>query len=248
MIVYLGDASTLKRYGHDRINALFNYYLIQESHYAYFKGKVICDSGAFSFMTDPKRMRRMDIDEYCDNYCEFIKKHDVTNFFELDVDTLLGVDKARGLRSRIEKNAKRRPIPVWHRERGKKGWEEMCDDYDYVALPLSGKNDTSQWIAQDDYRRLWWLVNEAHKRGARIHALGLGMNQRLYKRGAFFSCDSVAYLSNALYGGGFNYFEPTKGIWRKSAKSKPFRYNTAEVLNQSLAQWKFFSEWAEANL
>ena len=48
----------------------------------------LLDSGAFTFMSNNKK--GVDWNEYVDRYIEFINKHDVKYFFELDIDSVVG--------------------------------------------------------------------------------------------------------------------------------------------------------------
>ena len=49
------------------------------------------DSGAFTFMTSSKK--KVDFDEYLSKYIEFISKHDIKLFFELDIDSVVGYEQ-----------------------------------------------------------------------------------------------------------------------------------------------------------
>lgn len=51
----------------------------------------LLDSGAFSFMQGGKDKRT--INEYVEQYADYIVKNDIKNYFELDIDMLVGYDK-----------------------------------------------------------------------------------------------------------------------------------------------------------
>lgn len=91
----------------------------------------LLDSGAFTFMSGKKSN---DFDGYLTRYIDFIKKHDVKHFFELDIDSIVGYDKVKQLRKRLEKETGKKCIPVWHKSRGKEEFLKMCDEYNYVAI------------------------------------------------------------------------------------------------------------------
>ena len=57
----------------------------------------LLDSGAFTFM-NAKKEKAVNIDEYLDNYIAFINKYDVKYFFELDTDSVHGLDKVLEMR------------------------------------------------------------------------------------------------------------------------------------------------------
>lgn len=65
---------------------------------------VLIDSGAHSF----QKGKKVDWDKYTEQYAEFIKKFDkpnVTGYFEMDVDNIIGYDKVLELKS-IRKSIK----------------------------------------------------------------------------------------------------------------------------------------------
>lgn len=49
----------------------------------------ILDSGAFTFMQNSKKS--VNWDEYVEKYAEFVKKHKVKKYFELDIDSIVGL-------------------------------------------------------------------------------------------------------------------------------------------------------------
>jgi len=130
----------------------------------------LLDSGAFTFMENSKKA--VDWDEYLQRYIDFINKHDVKYFFELDIDAVVGYERVLELRRKLEQGTGKKCIPVWHYNRGKEEFIRMCERYSYVAVGgLVDKGTTSSYA-----RSLWkyfpWFVNTAHKHGAKIHALG----------------------------------------------------------------------------
>lgn len=50
------------------------------------------DSGAFTFMASG---RKTDWNDYAERYIDFIKRNRVRHFFELDLDTVIGIDATR---------------------------------------------------------------------------------------------------------------------------------------------------------
>ena len=76
----------------------------------------LLDSGAFTFMSGAGVV---DFDKYVEGYAAFIKKWNVKNFFELDIDSVVGIREVERLREKLERLSGRKPIPVWHKSRGK---------------------------------------------------------------------------------------------------------------------------------
>jgi hypothetical protein len=152
----------------------------------------LLDSGAFTFMNGNKGG---DFNEYLTRYIEFIRTHDVKYFFELDIDSIVGYEKVKQLRSRLEKETGKKCIPVWHKSRGKDEFLRMCDEYDYVSI---GGIVTKE-ITKDQYPFFSWFINEAHKRNCKIHGLGFTSIADLPKY-HFDSVDSTSWKSGGRYG------------------------------------------------
>lgn len=70
----------------------------------------LLDSGAFTFMSGAGVV---DFDKYVEGYAAFIKKWNVKNFFELDIDSVVGIREVERLREKLERLSGRKPIPVW---------------------------------------------------------------------------------------------------------------------------------------
>ena len=77
----------------------------------------LLDSGAFTFMNSQKG--KVNFDEYLTRYINFINKYDIKYFFELDVDSIVGYEKVKQLRKRLENETGKKCITVWHKSRGK---------------------------------------------------------------------------------------------------------------------------------
>ena len=93
----------------------------------------LLDSGAFSYMSGAKCSKEMLL-EYLDRYINFINKYNIKHFFELDVDTIFGIDFVEQMRKKLEKETQKQCIPVWHKSRGIQYWKDMCKKYKYVAI------------------------------------------------------------------------------------------------------------------
>ena len=63
----------------------------------------LLDSGAFTFMHGVEASSKpVDWDGYLSRYIDFINRHDVQHFFELDVDIIVGYDAVKRMRARLE--------------------------------------------------------------------------------------------------------------------------------------------------
>lgn len=200
----------------------------------------LLDSGAFTFMQG--NHGKVDISDYVNGYAEFINKHDIKLFFELDIDSVIGLEKVEQIRNRLEMLTGKKPIPVWHIGRGKQYFLDMCKAYPYVALGgIVSKEITN-------YEYFPWFISEAHKAGAKIHGLGFTQLASLRKY-RFDSVDSTAWL----YGnrGGYLYrFNPRiAGLMEKiTAPAGKGRLKSNESAMHNFKEWVKLSNWAEHNL
>lgn len=79
-------------------------------------GDYLLDSGAFTFMSSGGHE---DWDSYIERYADFINSNGIEKFFELDIDSIVGYERVKEYRRRLERLTGRQCIPVWHISRGK---------------------------------------------------------------------------------------------------------------------------------
>ena len=222
-----------------------NYYIL-ESYYYCKKNRWIpnlikqinkecfmLDSGAFTFMSDAKIT--VNWEKYVDEYAEFINKYNITQFIEMDIDVVVGIDKVEQLRKRLEKLTGKQCIPVWHKSRGKQYFIDMCKKYKYVAI---GGIVTKE-ITKKDFKYFPWFIETAHKHKAKIHALGFTSLKDLEKYN-FDSVDSTAWL----YGnrGGFLYqFDGVSMI--KINKPEGTRLKSSKCAMYNFNEWVKFQKY-----
>lgn len=95
----------------------------------------LLDSGAFTFMHGIEASSKpVDWNGYLSRYIDFINRHDVQHFFELDVDIIVGYDVVKRMRARLEAETGKQSIPVWHRSRGLDEFKRLCRDYPYIGI------------------------------------------------------------------------------------------------------------------
>lgn len=199
----------------------------------------LCDSGAFTFMQNAGN--KVNWNDYAKKYADFINKYDIKKYIELDLDYIIGCDKAYELRQYLEQRTGKKSIPVWHPIRGVDNFYQMCEDYDYVALGgIVGK----RWQGLEQY--MPWFINEAHKRGAKIHGLGFTKTSK-FNEIRFDSVDSTTWtmggrMGNLCYfnGSGMRQYYPSLH------GQKPKDINKINEYNYS--QWLLFQKWAAVNL
>lgn len=156
---------------------------------------LLLDSGAYTFMDkisqDPQEV---DWVEYTDQYAEFINTHDIDLFVELDIDNVVGLQRVRELRRRLERAVGRDCIPIWHKSRGKEAFVRIAKEYDYIGVGgiVAGE------FSEDEYKYFNWLTDKAHDHGAKIH--GMGFTPSNIAEYGFDSVDSTSWLTAQQYG------------------------------------------------
>jgi hypothetical protein len=200
------------------------------------KENFLLDSGAFTFMSGTGKA---DFDEYLTKYINFINKYNIKYFFELDVDSVVGYDKVKEYRKRLEKETGKKCIPVWHKSRGKDEFLKMCDEYDYVAI---GGIVTKE-ITKDQYPFFTWFLSEAHKRDCKVHGLGFTATKELHKY-HFDTVDSTNWLS----GGRFGQLHTFNGRYIESKSYKNKRAVYKAIDSHNLKEWVKFQRYAEKKL
>lgn len=208
-------------------------------------GDFLLDSGAFTFCGtggfSPEKF-----EDYLERYADFINRHKIDKFFELDVDSITGYKKVLEYRRRLENLTNRQCIPVWHISRGKDEYIRHCDEYPYVALGgYVAAIKTNDKKNQEYIKAYPWFIREAHKRGKKIHGLGFTMFTKLPQY-HFDSVDSTGW--NA--GNRFGYLVYFDGHTMKT-KNRPKGYKFAQtraVAASNYTEWIKFQKYADRNL
>lgn len=203
-------------------------------------GDFFLDSGAFTFMQNNHK-GEVNWNEYLERYADFINKNNIKNFFELDIDTIVGYDEVIKLRKKLEKITNKQCIPVWHKSRGKENFLSMCDEYGYVAVGgiVSGE------IKSTEYKYFPYFINEAHKRKAKIHGLGF-TNLSGLKKYHFDSVDSTAWVSGNRFGNIYKFNGKTMVKVNKKPGQK--LSNSRLTALNNFMEWVKFQKYAEVHL
>jgi len=147
---------------------------------------LMLDSGGFTFI---KGKKRMDWEDYVDKYGDFVRELGIRHYFEVDVYDIIGVKETIKLRERLEKRVGWRSIPVWHPSCRVDFFDNLLEDYDYVAIAGLTTKKTPVKI-------LPTLINKAHSKGVKVHGLGFTSGLHLTKF-KFDSVDSQTWLAAA---------------------------------------------------
>lgn len=165
----------------------------------------LLDSGAFTFMANSHASKGFDFDAYLDKYIAFIKRNNIKQFFELDVDSVVGYGKVLEMRRKLEKETGTKCIPVWHKSRGLEEWRKLTAEYPYVAI---GGFVTKE-IKPREYKFLPQLLKIARQNGCKVH--GLGFTNRVAYGLDLYSVDSSNWTCCSRYGG-VEYFDGQKMV------------------------------------
>ena len=202
-----------------------------------FKGFLL-DSGAFTIFT--QKSNKMDFEEYLNKYIKFINDYDIKQFFELDIDSVVGYEKVLEYRKRLEESTGKKCIPVWHKSRGKEEFIKLCREYPYVAIG----GIVSKEITRNEYKYFPWFINQAHKHGAKIHGLGF-TNLKGLQQYHFDSVDSSSWTTGNRFG--FIYKFTGKTLI-KIPRPDGHRVKAREVAINNFLEWVKFSKYAETHL
>lgn len=197
----------------------------------------LLDSGAFTYLNGAKA--NVDWDLYIDQYADFINKHNIDLFIELDIDSVLGLKEVERLRNKLEILTNKKCIPVWHKSRGLEYWKEMCKNYDYIAIG----GIVTQEIKRTEYAIFNPLLKIAAQNNCKVHGLGF-TNLEGIKKYKFFSVDSTAWL----YGNRGGYLYKFTGETIAKIAPKGMRLKGREAAIHNFSEWLKFSQYAENNL
>lgn len=202
-------------------------------------GLFLLDSGAFTFLQGNHK-GECNWDKYVEEYAAFINKYDIQLFFELDIDSIVGLQEVERLRTKLERLTGKKPIPVWHKNRGKDYYIEMCKKYPYVALGGIAIKEISRKI----YEKMFpWFIRTAHKYGAKVHGLGYTSIANL-KKYRFDSVDSTAWLYGNL-GGYLYHFNSKTGLIDTHKTPPNAKLKPRESAAHNFKEWIKFGEYAE---
>lgn len=205
----------------------------------------LLDSGAFSFMNNQKKGKKITLEEiyeYLERYIDFINKNDVKYFFELDLDVIIGYEEVIKMRKILEEKTQKKCIPVFHKNRGIKEWYKLCENYDYIAIGTSGKND-SKWTRRHP-EVIKKMLKIAKDNNCKVHGLGF-TSIKLMKELHFYSVDSTSWSSGWRFGA-ITIFKDGKLI--KIDRPKNTRLNTKkgkEIDKINYLNWLKFQEYAD---
>lgn len=196
------------------------------------------DSGAYTFMMD--NSKAIDFGKYVERYARFIVNHDIKLYFEMDIDSVVGLKKVEEYRDYLESETNRPSIPVFHKERGKEYWYKMIKDYDYVALGgIAGQGE----VLLSSYKYFKWFIKTAHDCNTKIHCLGFTGNKNV-KKYPFDSVDSTTWLHGAKFGWLCKWNPITKEL-EKYVREGRLKLHWSETQRRNLKEYMKFVEYMD---
>ena len=227
-----------RRFDYYRLESFF-YFRDSSAHFVPKYKDFILDSGVFTFLN--QKREQVDWYRYAARYAEFVKKHRIKNYVEIDVDSYIGLAEVEKLRAYLEKAVGWRSMPVWHIGRGWDDWAKLCREYDYICFGAF----LTDGLDKKQYKNLPIFLNEAEKRNCRVHGLGF-TNMAGLKRYRFHSVDSTTWLMGNRAGNVYFFRNNTMRHIKKPKGSR--MYDIAALERHNLNEWIKFSNYAETNL
>lgn len=242
-----GQRGPVKEYAENIVD-LSKLHILQS--YAYAKDEdaeryILCrdflmDSGAFTIMNS-KRNKDFDVIQFTKDYGNFVKKWNVDNFIELDVDGVFGMQIYIDCLHRLQDITGKDPIRVMHAWRGKEYFEELTKKKNFICMGgLAGIQNMNL-----NRSELQWFVDTAHKNDCKIHGLGIG-NMNLIRKHNFDSVDSANWVLALRCGSllRFNGHELCKYAGSEGAKENE-HIATDFVARKSLNAWEQLSHYVD---
>ncbi len=172
------------------LHILQSFVYAKEEHAERYKDckSFMMDSGAFTLMMSKKNVKNFDIKEFAVRYANFIKKWNVNDFVELDVDGIFGVDVYKDILHMVQDITGKDPIRVFHGWRGKEYFEELIKIKDKICLGgiAVGKARRNSL----DYFQ--WFLDRAHENDCKVHGLAV-TSPKLLRKYNFDSVDSSSW-------------------------------------------------------
>lgn len=188
----------------------------------------LLDSGAFTFMNTVKG--NVDWNRYINKYIAFINENGIKNYFELDIDVIVGYEEVKCIREKIERETGVKAIPVWHKSRGIKEYKRLVNNYEYISI---GGIVTKE-IKKEEYPIIKKMVKYAYDRGVKVH--GLGFTPKEISQYKFYSVDSTSWNAGSRFGTVYK-FDGKKMINITPKVKGVNKTKYAEVQKHNLAEW-----------
>ena len=246
MRVYMAATSCLRK--QPELMEICDYFLesfisIEDWQMPYFKKAkgFLLDSGAFTFMNGGTHKN---LKKYAEKYANFVKDNDIRDFFELDVESIVGWDEYLRINDMIDNITQRKSIPVFHKNRGFEWFENTCKQVDYISFGGVAVARGGQKKKIIDVMPIF--INTAHKYNTRIHGLGFTATTMLDKI-PFDSVDSSSWTMGQRMGLLYRFTGNNIKYYRPQSHGKRMK-NADDVARHNFVEWIKYQRYAEACL
>jgi hypothetical protein len=186
----------------------------------------ILDSGAFSLFNGIKKLSYNDLKLYIDKYCDYINKYEIKQFVEMDIDSVIGYEEVKKINKYIESRVGRKPMYVYHIERGKADLEIACKENDYIMWGGIAKARVEEEVVNS-------FVDYCYDFGTKVHLLGY-TPMELDKVKNLYSCDSSSWTMGGRAGNIFQFTNNRMDSFKVDEKKRVSFY---QLNNHNLNQW-----------
>lgn len=193
----------------------------------------LMDSGAYTYMANPKKS--FNLKEHLKQYCYYINEFDLQNFIELDLDVFMSIEEVENIRKKIYLETHKQPIIVYHPERGRDYWLNMCKENNFVAIGGLVTNESFNTPAR--IKELSIMCDEAHMYKTKVHGLGFTPTTLLNTKTMFF--DTVDSTTWNLARRGKSWGLDSQGNLIQVQKHESIL--TSEIQEKDLEVWAIFS-------
>lgn len=155
--------------------------------------RIFIDSGAFTFLHQPEKLRSIDLDRYIWEYAQRLKKYQkyITDYVKLDIERFVGLKKVEKWWEYLTRELGKPPIVVWHVERGKDYWRYMLKKYPYVGI--------TREVTRGAEDELAWFTKTAYDNNVKVHGFAITTARALVAY-PFYSADSFSWVKSAAVG------------------------------------------------
>lgn len=198
----------------------------------------LLDSGAFSFMNGAT-ISKNEFEAYIDRYIHYINSRDIPYFFEVDVDSVFGLDQVEKWRKKIELETNKQCIPVWHKSRGVEYWKALCDDYKYIAVG----DFAIRVIKPAEYPLIQKLLVYANSKGVKVHGLGF-TKRKILNQFSFYSVDSSSWITSVIRGSKIQLFNG-KSLVDRNINGHGNKLDLPKMAARNLAEWTKYQKYMD---
>lgn len=200
----------------------------------------LLDSGAFSFMSGAECTQQTII-EYTERYIDFIKRYQVKRYFEIDVDTIFGIEFVEQLRKKMERETGIPSIPVWHKGRGVDYFKRMVAEYDYIAI-----GGLVFHVKKSELPLIKKMATYAKNKGVKCHGLGFTKTRELAEWD-WYSVDSSSWTTAAGKGGQMHTFNPNTGqIEQHAINGNGKKIKLSDLVLHNGLEWCKYQRYMES--